>query len=386
MNRISSQDLLELVGSFWSRIVASASLTVKLVAGLIAGHRQSEQSVDELVRSISARDIGAGKVSVWTKLVFSVDSKPQFEYGDASQKYGIGYFYGDLKDNKAIYVLPNDIISIPIMYDDPIKPTVSYVENIDYILQNGKLIFRQPFDSTSTTLYAFKLLRDTSHTYRQLGYVIGVNLSDFLFRKIPLSEFWRLYSYGPNYYNIMRLISLCADAPIALHENEIVQGVLMLPEGHIVITDKEIYFLKLNQLPTVKEGQVLKQADSLSSGIQVLHDKMPMMSRNAPDYMLENNNFKYGSIVANPARVIVIKADIAGDRTAALKYFTNIMPLDTKLVLLSNVNVQAVTISDSSMSFQNTRTLSVRTPPFSSNSFTITPKCNSRIKYGSYGF
>lgn len=385
MNYISPQNLLGLIGSFWSRIVASASLTAKLAAGLLAGHRQSEQSVDELVRSVSARDIGAGEVSVWTKLVFSLDSRARFEYGDVSQKYGIGHFYGEILNNKAVYDIPADVISIPIMYDDPAKPTVSYVENIDYVVQRGKLIFRQPFESEAVTLYAFKMLRDTAHTYRQLGYVLGVNLSDSMFRRIPLNEFWRLYSYGPNYYNTMRLISLCADAPIALHEDEVVEGVLVLQEGHMVITDKETYFIQLGQMPAVKEGQQLKQADPISSGIQVLHDKLPLMGSSVPEYMLEKNNFKYGSTVANPARVIVVKADIKGDRAVALKYLTNTMPLDTKLVLLANVNAEAATISSSSISFQNTRALSVRAANSSAN-FQITAQCNSRLKYGSYGF
>jgi hypothetical protein len=383
MTPLVSEKVLQLLGSFWSRIVSNNGLTKRLIQAVTFTHRQSDQLAKELTLAVASKDIPAGQVTVIQKMVFSTAAAPYVKYGFASANYGTGHFYGEVIDNKAVFTIPSNIMSIPFMYDDPVNPTKSYTENIDYVIDAGQLSFKIPFNEASVTLYGRQILKDTGFVYRQLGYVLGVNLTDRLFKKIPLAEFWRMFSFGPNYYNLMRIISLCANAPIAKHNNETVQGVLPLQEGTLVITDKETYFVPIGQVATVVVGQVLNQADSISSGIEVLHDKLPLMSQKLPAYMLSGNNFKYGFKAANPARIILIKANITGISAITLKYFTNFIPVDIKVVLLTNFDAPVANLTSMAFEPQCVLATSVRVPQ---TDFQITAQCNSRLKYGSYGF
>lgn len=381
MQLIELDKFFNLIGTFWSKLTASTTLTKRLFTAVLQLHRQSEQKATELVKAVSNVEIPAGQTTVIEKLVFINNAFPALLYGTGEAKYGSNYFYGDVLDNKAIYAIPDNIISIPIMYDNPVNPTKIYTENVDYVIEPGKITFRQPFDTNVTTLYGKYILRDTGFVYRQLGYVIGVNLSDKLFAKVPLKEFWRLYSYGPNYQNTLQIIGLCARAPIIKHAQETVEKILNLIEGKFVITDKEVYFVEHGKNVTVKTGAVLTQGTSISSGLEVLHDKFPIISNNLPNDMRINNYLRYGNKIVNPARVILIKADIQGDAALALQYFVNIMPLDIKVILFTNVLAPSLEVASNTVSFNINQTFSVRAPAYSAQNLEITSKCEFRLKY-----
>lgn len=381
MQRIELNSLFALIGTFWAKLTASTTLTKRLFAAALYLHRQSEQKVTELVRSISNKDISAGQTTILEKLVFIANQFPGLSYGEPQAKYGYNYFYGDVLDNKAIYTLAENIISIPMLCDDPIEPTKIYTENVDYVIEPGKITFKEPFDSDTTVLYGKYILRDTGFIYRQLSYVLGINLSDRLFRKIPLKELWRLYTYGPNYYNVLQILALCADAPIIKSPVELVENIFYIAEGGIVVTDKEAYFVPLNRTITVAVGALLTQGTSISSGLQILHDKLPVADNSLPDYMRINGYLLYGSRVVNPARTVLIKADIHGEVALALQYFAHIMPLDTKIVLLTNIQVPKINVESTLISVSNNQTLSVRAPNYATQNLQIVPKCEFRLKY-----
>jgi hypothetical protein len=385
MKLILPKDLLSLIGSFWKRIVSNPFLNERIIGGLLGAHYQSEEKASSLVKSASNLEIPAGEVFTFEKFIFVLDSFAKFEYGaDLQVKYGFTYLYGSNSNNNVIYDIPNDIISIPTLYDNPARPTKTYTENIDYKITNGKLEFKIPM-SSSTVLYARKVIRDTGFTYRNLAYVLGLNLSDSLFTKVPLAELWRLFSYGPNYYNVMRLISLCARAPIAKHDNEVVQGVGYTSEGALVITNRECYFIPIDQAVTVEVNQVLKQGDPVSSGIEILHYANPTPTLKVPSFMVSGENIKYGNKLLNPSRVIIIKANVSGPEVVALQYFTNVLPLDSKIILLANKSVLAAQVSNIQPEATKIAN-SVLAPKYANNLLTITPKCTSSLKYSLYGF
>jgi hypothetical protein len=385
MKLLFPKDLLQLIGTFWKRIVARPLLSERLLAGLLATHLQSEQNASDLTKAVSNLEIPAGQTTTFEKFTFVQTGFSKFEHGaNLTAVYGNSYFYGSNSDNNTIYDIPENIISIPILYDNPVKPTKTYTENIDYKITAGKIQFRIPVP-ISTILYAKKVVRDTGFVYRHLGYVIGVNLSDSIFRKIPLAEFWRLFSYGPNYYNLLSLIGLCAKTPISRHKKELIQGVSNIAEGALVITDKDVYFIVPGQVSTVAPGQTVLKGTPLASGVEVLHYQQVLPSIKVPAYMRAGVNIKYGNKLLNSSRVILLKADIGGPEVVALQYLTSTTPLENKIILLANKAVpeaQVTNIQPEPTKIAN----SVAAPSFSGNQLQITPKCTSSLKYSFYGF
>lgn len=385
MKLIAPKDLIGLLGTFWSRIVSRPLLSERLAEGLLATHYQSEQKVDELVKAVSNVDITPGQTTTFEKFIFVQDGYVKFEYnGNPLLKHNQGYTYGVSAGDGKSYSIPENIISIPTLYDNPVNPTKTYTEGVDYKLESGKLTFRVPVP-ISKIMYARKVTRDTGFVFRQLSYIIGVNLSDSIFRKIPLAELWRLFSYGPNYYNFMRLISLCANSPITKHDKELVQGIIILPEVKLVITDKEVYCVPKDQLITVVTGKVLAQAEPLASGLKVLHDKHSIVYINTDNYSTLTTQYKYGSELLNPSKLILLKADIQGAEAIVLKYLKDVLPLDIKIIILANKTVPAAQISDIRLTAAKIYN-SVAAPNYTNTNLQITPKCDSSLKYSFYGF
>lgn len=386
MQLLQPANLLSLIGSFWKRIVAKPLLSERLMAGLLANHYQAELKADALVKAVSSVDISAGEPFAFEKFTFSIRTFAKVGYGaEPFEKHGGSVLYGQYVDGKAIYSIPENIISIPTLYDNPVKPTKTYTENIDYKIKKGSIEFRVPLPE-SIVMYARRVVKDTGFVYRQLGYVIGANMTDSVFRKIPLTELWKLFSYGPNYYNMLRILSLCANSPIVKHDTETVTGIGLLDEGKFVITDKECYFIPSNQNIVVGINDVLKQGQPLASGLAVLHNRRNIVfSDSLPKNMIEGGKIKYGNQLLNPARTIVIRADIKGDETVILKYFKNVLPLDTKVIVLANKDVPPATISSIS-AFNPTLAISAALPKYANNSVEITTKSASSLKYGFYGF
>jgi hypothetical protein len=385
MQLLSPKTLLSLIGSFWSRIVAKPLLSERLMAGLLAAHYQSEVKADALVKSISNIEISAGEISTFEKFIFNSRTLVKAKYGVLPiEKHGSGVFYGTALNGKHFYDIPENIISIPTFYDNPVKPTRTYTENVDYKIVNSRIEFRVSLPE-SITLYARKVIKDTGFVHRQLGYVAGINLTDSIFRKVPLAELWRLFSYGPNYYNMMRMLSLCANSPIA-KDNETVTGVGDLREGKLVITDKNCYFIPPEQDTVVQLNQTLTQGQPLASGLAILHDKTSYrINDNLPKNMWVDGKIKYGNSFLNPARTIIVKANIKGNESVVLKYFTNVLPLDVKVIVLANKDVSSAVV-DKITSKSPTLATSVALPKYSNNSIEITAKSNSSLKYGFYGF
>lgn len=386
MNLIVPKDLIGLLGTFWTRIVARPRLSERLTAGLLANHYQSEQKATELVKSVSNLEIPAGQTTTFEKFTFVRTGRSTYEYSDNPNiKYDRGIAYGLNIGNESFYKLDNDIIAIPTMYDDPVNPTKTYTENVDYRIEPGKIIFRIPMPS-STDLYARKVIRDTGFVFRQLSYVIGVNLSDSVFRKIPLAELWRLFSYGPNYYNVMRLLSICAGAPIIKHEKEVIQSIhFLFSGGRLVITDKETYWVPPKYEVTARVNQTLNQGTSISSGLKTLHDKRPIIYVNDSDNKIIGTSYKYGNKTINPSKLILLKADIQGPEVVALKYLTSVLPLDVKLLILANTTVPKTNITN--FSFNTLKGgKSVAVPKYAISEVKVTVKCGSSLKYSFYGF
>jgi len=389
LTRLSTKSLMRLIGSFWSSMVATKAITDSLAKGLLFNHTQSEQKVTELVMATSNLTVPAGQTTTWEQLVFNSSTYPNVTHGgDVNGKYGISYYYGEVIDNKSVYTVPNEVIAIPFLYDDVVNPTVVLTAGVDYVLTAGQLTFRNPL-VTTTNYYARNVVRDTGFAYRQLGYVIDVNLSDQVFRQLPLAEYWRLYTYGPNHYNLMRLLALCSNSPISEYSTEVVQTINYLKEGAAVVTDLAAYFIPKTQTVKVATGQIIKQGTPLGSGLEVLHSMTPDLGLALPADWIVNKNLKWGQTLARPSNVYIIKADVAGPNVVGLKYLKQVLPLDSKVLIYTNKTTAALVLPNTAFSCAVTATLApvidTNADAFKNN-WNINIKNQSTLRYGSYGF
>jgi hypothetical protein len=382
---ITAKQIINLLGSFWTRIFVSVVLVRQLIAGALSNHRQSEKAVEDLVASVSNLEIPAGKTTVWETFIFSIYSQQLEKYGDPTSKYGTSYFYGQVNDNDISYVIDEDILSIPFLYDNVAAPTEVYTQGIDYVLTPGVLKFKTIFSGTKT-LYARNVVREAGFTTSRLGYAIDVQLADSVYQNVKFSDIWRTYTYGPTYMNLLGLLADAASGHVT-RQAEVVQTLTYYGSTLRLITDKSVYYIPVAKAVPLKEGQVLPQGTSLTTSVEVLHDKdVYITSPAVPQIYVDGKTFKYGQASAKASSMVIIKADITGANSAALKILKNTMPSDIKVLVFTNSTVAPAELDGSNLSTDIDKAQAKITPPANLAAANISLVAKSRLKYTSYGY
>lgn len=389
MTTLYAKQILALLGSFWTRIFTSAALLKQLFRGQLSTHAQSEQAVTELVESAGNAEVPPGRTTCWTKIVLSIYQQSPIEYGSPTRTYGLTslYYYGQLYDNKATYDIDEDILSIPFLYDSLTNPTRVLTEGIDYKISSGRLIFKKPLSLTdeAVTLYARNMVRESGFTTSRLGYALGVYLGDQVYRKVPFEHVWRMSSYGPNYFDFLSMLGSCSGTPVT-GKDEVVELVQVMAPVAVIVTDKGAYAVPAGKYLPFVVGQLLPQGTPMSSGMQVLHDKAVYVSESIPSVYRDRQIFKYGTELALASSMIIIKADISGPESAALKTLKNTLPVDIKVLIFTNIDLTGMSMTGTNFSATCTPTLTPAVSPLTINSNQISLKARSKVKYTLYGY
>jgi len=344
VNQIVPKTLLSIIGSFWTRMFRSAALLKELFRGVLSSHLQSETAANELVVSVSAKEVPAGRTTSWEKFVFGDGDRSRFEHGDLDSKYGTSYLYGEPSSNRGEYSCDPTILSVPFLYDDPVNPTKILCRGIDYALLPGKIVFKTPLSYTSgetVTFYARNVRREEGFVTSRLGYVLNVQLADKVYLSVPFDSIWRMYSYGATWLDVMKLLGAASSTQVTL-QDETVELVQVDRDVTLVYTDKAAY-----AGPTLKSrafgiNQMLPQGEPVFSGLEILHDKDQYLPESIPYIFREGNLLKFGSELAQGNSLIIVKADILGDASAALKILPNVVPADIRLLVLTNVDAEPI--------------------------------------------
>ena len=387
MSLLLVRQLLVLLGSFWARIFTSVELLKAVFRGVLVPHSQSEQAVTELVVSTSCKEMPVGRTTTWHKFVLGIYGQTKVRYGDAGGYHGGSYLYGQLLDNKAAYDIDADILSIPFMYDSLTEPTKVLTEGIDYKLSAGRLIFRFPlsYSSEPVVLYARNMVRESGFATSRLGYALNVQLSDRVYSKVPFDSMWRIHTYGPSFRDLMRLLGACSGTPVTL-QDEVVEHVQVMDSVELIVTDKAAYAVPVVKSSGFVVGQRLPEGSPVASSLAVLHDKNPYVSDLVPSIYRYGKLFKYGESLAAGSCMLVLKADISGERATALKVLRNVTPPEIKVLVLSNVDVTGPVLTSSSLSFSGKAIASVRATNASFDNTHISVKATPRVRYTNPGY
>lgn len=381
MIKLTPISLLSTLGSFWTSVFTSANLIKQVVLGQLRTHSQSEQAVTELVKSAANAEIPAGVTTTWQKMVFSIYNQEKETYQANGGTYGGSYFYGEVANNHAVYDIDLDIIALPLLYNHPVTPTKVLVEGIDYKLQPGKLILRTAFSYTdATTLYARNVVRESGFVTERMGHILDVQLADQVYAKVPFKYIWRLYTYGPNYLDLMLLLGACSNTPIA-KVDEVVELISAFGPITMLTTNKNVYAMPTNKALNLKLGSTLRQGSPVTNGIIVLHDKNPSIGLGVPQVYRSERAFNYGSVLANGTALTIIKADISGAYTAALKVLKYVLPAEIKVLIFTNIDIPAAAVSEAHFSLQYSITSSVRALPVTVGNSQMSLKAKAKVKH-----
>jgi hypothetical protein len=168
-----------------------------------------------------------------------------------------------------------------------------------------------------------------------------VQLGDRVYSTVPFDAIWRMYSYGSTWLDTMRLLGAASNTPVTL-QDEVVELVQVDRDLTLVYTDKAAYVGRTAKAKALKVGQQLRQGTPVFSSLEVLHDKAQYLPTTIPYIFRSGNLLRFGSELAQGNSLIIVKADIGGDASAALKVLPDVLPADIRLLILTNVDADPI--------------------------------------------
>ena len=307
------RNFADFLGSFWSSIFDKGAL------GKAIGYASSEmllQSYMELMEVINSSSVYSIPAFSRRNVVPLIISESQLSlysqvpnYGDggyygiqpalAKYKEGAVLQYGEAARLNASYFYP---ISNPnytfgsVAINRLFEPSVTYSNGSDFVYSkaDGGIIFKtNPFDNPLTpqgqvlnpvtgevdkqiVLWFCDVDEDTFRLHNQYGFIFSnLEQSSEQYKQIIQSVF-ELVSNGPSLFRLDSFLSSISGSPLIREVSETVQTIQDKAEGHLVITDKNVYSLSSDTYlrKDIVVGATLQGGTPLSNVVEVVDTKV----------------------------------------------------------------------------------------------------------------
>lgn len=231
----------QLAGSFWTKIHKDPVYT-----SLIAAHEEvsKQATLDlELLKACAGRDT--------TPIYRRILLQPL-----------------EIKRSSNEWLVPKEIVEVSIITDRITNPTIVWLNNMDFVIDNGAINFRiDPFsvldeEGDSITLWMQQVDIDEGYLNDIWGTPIGISApSSKEYREI-LCLLYDAMLGGTSRGHVERIVAILNGGVLA-KEDELVEDIGLDYNGLFIITDKNIYRSSVNGLSIVGVGLQLKSGDPL---------------------------------------------------------------------------------------------------------------------------
>lgn len=248
---ISKDELLAALGSFYEDIPELQSI----LEGLLVIQDQIDISVDELVNSMSRKEI-----DVFNRVLH----KPlEITDGEQFPSYNSGLLYDDAgaydyKTPTTKHQLPANIVDAEYVSDGITKHTFKSD------VKDG--MYEVPLGTTKVWVHGAKV--DNNQLYHQFGYALGLEMPSSEEYKTMINALSDSLVNGPSEGSLMLAISAMTGIPVINNSEETIIDIT--PSK--VTTDKATYDVLPEETITVKKGQTLQKGTPITDSIDVNGD------------------------------------------------------------------------------------------------------------------
>lgn len=293
-------DVLEsLLGSFWAGTYPS-DLVDALADALLAQQRQLQNNFNELIESISRRDIPLFHSQQWTAITLLESqaglTADLLQYGDGATFAAdtANQFGAPTGRQPFSWPLPPGLVALPLLCNRISAPSLNLVGGLDFLLENGSIIFREnPFDSPlilketlftdnvasdrQLTLWGTRASFDLQQIYQQFGYVLELNLPTSQPYKDLINVVFDSLGTGTTAQQLGQAWSALTGVPLAAG-NEQVELIRYELLRTLVITNQRVYQFKPQAVVQVDVNQPLNAGDPITDALQFFefnHGQVP---------------------------------------------------------------------------------------------------------------
>lgn len=287
--------LVATLGTFWSRIYTAKDQTQSYTTSVAVLAAQNYRNLLETVAALSRFDVPVFHTQYWVPLTirrselrparlvnnFFDITKYQF---DQTQTL----FDGNADTNLFYFEAPDKLVSVGQIFNRIIYPTVAFIENVDYIVdQRSKSIafIDNPFDNPGFVrravvtngqpdeeiiLWGFNGAFDYEYIFNQFAYAIGMRLkSSQGYKDLMNAVIDGMVSGGATCADLDLAFSAICGIPLVLENEETVEVVDNDTHGLFVATDKNFYRFGDRAEAVVTPGQKVRAGEQLIRGFAI---------------------------------------------------------------------------------------------------------------------
>ena len=360
--------LFATLGAFWSQVFNDQAVLHGLTQAQAEEIFQDYYRLIDAVNSYSSSEIAVFDKVKWLPLLIKKSSLNSNVLLFGEQVDGApvlfntvtNYIFGAAKPEEAgVYVapLPADLSELSIIANRVIAPNFVLVNNMDVKVNNGYLYFYgdpfklsnistynildstgkqvyynnpltgQPIPDQMLVLWVYNGKIDNSALQYNIAYLFGVNLPSSKQSKEILDATVKLFSNGPDIYQIKAICCAFLGIKPILEEQETVQAFFETDTDTVLITDKHVYRYPIYYTldPSIQVSSVLSIGDVPVDAVEYydnltyrnwwLNKIVPKISIEtgatikSPSMIIPSSmflgNYKYGLIFDNAPELIV---------------------------------------------------------------------------------
>lgn len=290
-----AQNLLAVLGSFWSRTYTRADQVGSYVEGAALFAAQSHRNLLEIAASLSRYDVPLYHTEMWQPFVLRKSQRNSAATNVALFDRTSEVFNGKLVFDTAAatpyyaFPKPTQLVRAGHIFNKLTAPTLALSENVDYVFdaeRNAVVFVADPFENPNVlkrgvytagqladeeiVLWAFMGEFDYEYVYNQFAYALGIKLSTSQNAKDLMNAvFSGLVNGGATSADLDLALSAITGVPFA-KDDETVEVLRRDAHSALIITDKNVYRFPDDVTPVVVEGQAIRAGAELVDSVQIV--------------------------------------------------------------------------------------------------------------------
>lgn len=279
--------LLQVVGSFWAETYAGNTLVASLLHAKAQQQAQAHLDLLELLAAMSRFNVPLFHRENWTLLEIKESLLNQVNLPVLDGTYdfdGTIYFDTTIATSLFVWEAPAQLKNVQVILNSITDSVTTYVSRIGFILEGERLAFKtnpftQPgvrietvFDGNTPVdriayLWAYGGEFEWHTTYKQFGYVLGLQLESSPNYRLAVNAIFDALVYGTSARVIEELFSAICDVPLS-NLAETVTHVITDSRSRWIVTPTNAYALNTSAANTPAIGDTLNAGDTLGDAVR----------------------------------------------------------------------------------------------------------------------
>lgn len=284
--------ILSALGSFWSRHFQDRGTLLGVLRGDSQRFIQAYMNYLEAVACTSRFSCPIWHRKIWYALTIKESELDTgyaavIKYGDSGIRYDATYRYGVASQDEFHTVQLQDIEHIGVVLNRILDPSLTWVNGIDFFMENGALFFRSnPFKDSrlpvsnvldsvgnvidrEVVLWGFNVLADWEYLYEHYGYALRRKLTSSISYSNFINSLWNGFVGGLAAADLDWALAAIAGLPMVKEASETIEAILTYPTKVVVCSNHHCYIYPAGSQVNVTVGQTVYAGQTLVDTVSV---------------------------------------------------------------------------------------------------------------------